>query len=111
METSSNEKCIILALQAIQKHPKLSLRKAAQIYKVSRTTPDTLLPRNTFSTRYYCQITGTELEEMTIIQKVIPLISQGFPIRISGIKDMANLLCCKRNASLVGKNWAENFVR
>lgn len=38
MESSSNESRTILALQALENDPKLSVRKVAQIYKVSRTT-------------------------------------------------------------------------
>jgi hypothetical protein len=36
MSHSSNEAKIILALQALQNDPKLSLRKAAAIYQVDR---------------------------------------------------------------------------
>ncbi|KAK1837465.1 putative transposase [Colletotrichum chrysophilum] len=37
MSSSSNESRIILAIEAIKKDPKLSVRKAASIYKVLRT--------------------------------------------------------------------------
>ena len=38
MEHPPNESQIILAIQAIQKNPKLSYRQAAAIYNISRTT-------------------------------------------------------------------------
>jgi hypothetical protein len=38
METPSKESLMILALQALKNDPKLSVRKAAQIYTVSPTT-------------------------------------------------------------------------
>ena len=53
----------------------------------------------------------TNLEEEGLIQRIIQLDSQGFPVRISGIEEIANLLRRERDASPVGKNWAENFIR
>ena len=38
MGTPSNESHIILALQALENDPRLSVRKAAKLYNVSRTT-------------------------------------------------------------------------
>jgi hypothetical protein len=38
METLSKESLIILAIQALENDPKLSVQKAAQIYKVSYIT-------------------------------------------------------------------------
>ena len=46
----------------------------------------------------------SNLEEETIIKRLLKLESQGFPVRISGVKDMANLLRRERDASPVGKN-------
>jgi DNA-binding Lrp family transcriptional regulator len=112
MESSSNESRTILALQALKNDPKLSVRMAAQIYKVSRTT----LTRRYNGNPSQAETTVksrklSNLEEKTIIQRVLKLESQGFPVRISGVEDMANLLRRERDASPVGKNWAENFVR
>jgi DDE superfamily endonuclease/helix-turn-helix, Psq domain len=112
METPSKERLMILALQALQNDPKLSIRKAAQIYKVSYVT----LSRRRKGKHSRAEITVksrklSNLEERTIIQRVLKLESQGFPVRISGVEDMANLLRRERDASPVGKNWAENFIR
>jgi len=112
MGTPSNESHIILALQALENDPRLSVRKAAKLYNVSRTT----LTRRQNGKHSRAEIIVksrklSNLEERTIIQRVLKLESQGFPVRIGGVEDMANLLRRERDASPVGKNWAENFIR
>jgi hypothetical protein len=112
METPSNERFIILALQALKNDPRLSVRKAAKIYKVS---PTTLARRRKGKPSRVETIVKSRklsnLEEKTIVQRVLKLDSQGFPVRISGVEDMANQLLRERDASLVGRNWASNFIR
>jgi hypothetical protein len=82
---------LILAIQAIKKDPKFSIRRAAIIYKV---------PYFTFNTRIhgirarrdispFCK-NLTKLEKDTIIQRIIELNSQAFPSRLSAVEDMAN---------------------
>lgn len=112
METASKESLMILALQALKNDPKLSVRKAAQIYRVSPTT----LTRRQKGKPSQAETTVksrklSNLEEKTIVQRLLKLDSQGFPVRIRGVEDMANLLRRERDASPVGKNWAENFIR
>jgi hypothetical protein len=112
METPSNERFIILALQALKNDPRLSVRKAAKIYKVS---PTTLAQRRKGKPSRVETIVKSRklsnLEEKTIVQRVLKLDSQGFPVWISGVEDMANQLLRERDASLVGRNWASNFIR
>ena len=112
MESSSNESRTILALQALKNDPSLTVKKASEIYNVPRTT----LRRRLAGKPAQANITVksrklSDLEEETIIQRVLKLESQGFPVRIGSVEDMANLLRRERDASPVGKNWAENFVR
>src|SRR5664279_5563175 len=112
METPSKESLMILALQALETDPKLSVRKAAQIYKVSYVT----LSRRRKGTLSRAETIVksrklSDLEEKTIVRRLLDLDSQGFPVRIGGVEEMANLLRRERDASPVGKNWAENFVR
>jgi hypothetical protein len=112
METPSNERFMILALQALKNDPKLSIRKAAKIYKVSIAT---LARRQQGQPSRVETIVKSRklsnLEEKTIVQRVLKLDSQGFPVRISGVEDMANRLRRERDASPVGRNWASNFIR
>jgi hypothetical protein len=112
MESTSNESRVILALQALRNDPKLSVRKASTIYNTPRTT----LRRRQAGKPSQAETTVktrklSNLEEETIVQRVLKLDSQGFPVRISGVEDMANQLRRDRDASPVGKKWTTNFIR
>lgn len=53
----------------------------------------------------------TSSEEETIVRYIIDLDSRGFPPRIDGVEDMANLLLATRHAKRVGKHWPYRFVQ
>jgi hypothetical protein len=102
----------MLAVQAIKKDPKLSIRRAALIYTVFRTTLQARLDgRNSRRDILHPRQNLTKLEESTIIQRIIKLNSQTFSSRLNAVKDMANRLLRDRDALRVGKNWASNFVK
>jgi hypothetical protein len=112
MSSASKEARVILALQALQNDPKLSLRAVAKLYNVPvstlghRRTGRAVrrdLPANSRKL--------TDLEEKTIVQYVIELYKRAFPIRLSGVEEMANQLLHVRDAPPVGKRWAHNFVK
>ena len=112
METTSIESRVILALQALENDPMLSVRKAASIYNAPRTT----IQRRQKGIASQAETMPksqklSKLEEETIIHRLLQLDSQGFPVRVHDVEDMANLLRRERDASPVGKNWAENFIR
>ena len=112
MDLSSNESQLFLAIQAIQRDPKLSIRKASRIYNVPRTTLQHRM-NNKQSRRDSTTNSRklTDLEESTIIQYILDLDSRGFPPRLAGVEDMANRLLRDRDASPVGKRLASNFVK
>ncbi|RKK31124.1 hypothetical protein BFJ66_g15995 [Fusarium oxysporum f. sp. cepae] len=112
MSQSNTEANVLLALQAYQADPKLSLRRAAFIYNVHF---DTLYGR-------YCGLPArsdcipnsrklSDLEEQVIVQYILDLDSRGFPSRLCDIEEMANRLLADRDASPVGKRWAHNFIK
>jgi hypothetical protein len=112
MSPPSKEARLILALKALENNENLSLREAAKIYDVSRTTLTQRragkparrdIPANSRSL--------TDLEEQTIVQYVIELYTRAFPPRLCGVEDIANQLLCERDAPPVGKRWAHNFVK
>jgi hypothetical protein len=112
MDSPDIESQVILACQAIQKTPKLSVRKAASIYMVDRGTVTKRLRgitprRDTVANSRKL----TNLEEVTIVEYILDLDSRSFPPRLSGVRDMANRLLADRNASPVGPRWASNFVK
>jgi hypothetical protein len=112
MRQKIDESQIILALQALKKDPKLSLRAAAKIYSVDHTK----LSRRQRGIRPRRDTTAnsrkmTDLEESVILEYILDLDSKGFPPRLSGVEDMANRLLADRDAPRVGTRWAANFVK
>jgi hypothetical protein len=112
MDSNSTESRLILALQALKNDPNLSIKRAAQIYNIPRTTLSDR--RAGKQSRRDIQPKSRKLtnsEELAIVQYILHLDSKGFPPRLSGIEDMANRLLSERSTERVGKNWASNFVR
>jgi hypothetical protein len=112
MANQRNEANILLALQALQKDPKLSVRRAAGIYNIARSTLDRR--QKGIPSRGDIMANSrklTNLEEEKLIEYILDLYSRGFSPRISGVEEMANLLRGDRDASPVGKRWAENFIK
>ena len=112
MDSPDKESQVMLACQAIQKTPKLSVREAARIYMVDRGTITKRLRgitarRDTIANSRKL----TNLEESTIVEYILDLDSRSFPPRLSGVRDMANRLLGDRDAPPVGPRWASNFVK
>jgi hypothetical protein len=104
MSQSLDEGRILLGLQALQNNPKLSLRRAAQIYNVNYWK---LRRRNHGIQSQRDSIPKSrklsDLEEQIIIQFIIDLDSQGFPSRLRFIEKIANSLLADCNALPIGK--------
>jgi hypothetical protein len=112
MPSSSKEAQLILACQAIERDPSLSLRTAAALYGVSRVT----LGRRQHGIRSLSDCAPksrklTDLEESTIVQYIIDLDSRSFPPRLVEVEDMANRLLADPDAPRVVPRWASNFVK
>ncbi|KAF4490132.1 hypothetical protein CGGC5_v003751 [Colletotrichum fructicola Nara gc5] len=115
MPIYSQEDKILLAIEAIQltraAGQKLSVRRAAKNYGV----PESSL-RDRMNNRPRRETTQPQrhkldaIEEKTLLQYVIEQDSRGFPLRLAGVEDMANLLLRARNGEPVGKRWARRFV-
>ena len=111
MESLPKESCIILALEALKKDPNLSIRKAATIYEIPRSS----LQHRRAGKQPQCNIPAnlrklTELEEKVFVERVLDLDARGFQPRLSDIREMADRLRTMRNALRVGPRWANNFV-
>ncbi len=104
-----------LAIQAVKTGQITSVRKAAQLYDVPRSTLQTRLNgTKQRSTANPTKRKLTETEEETLLQWVLIMDKRGAPLRPSTVQDMANLLLANRDASkppTVGINWIYNFVR
>jgi hypothetical protein len=82
-----------LHFKPFKKEPELSLRRAAAIYKVCRKK----LGRRQQGMQPRCDIMAnsrklTNLEEEKLVEYILDMDSRGFPPRIKGVEDMANIL-------------------
>ena len=111
MDSFSEERRIILASEAIQNNKNLSRSKAAKIYGIP---PSTLYYRMNGRTSRDDSRNGrqklTKSEEGAIVEYILDLDERGFPPRIAGVEDMANLLLKRRDGGRVGKLWTARFV-
>ncbi|KAJ3527259.1 hypothetical protein NM208_g10786 [Fusarium decemcellulare] len=111
MSDPNYEARILLALQALQNNTKLSVRRAADIYKVNRMTlgrrQNGLQSRRDWIPK---SRRLSDLEEQIIVQFILDLDWRGFPPRLRAVEEMANRLLADRDALPVGKRWAHNFV-
>ena len=112
MPSPTNERRVILALQALKNDESLSVLAAAKAYNVNRMT----LTRRRAGRPARRDATPkskklTQSEEEAIVQYVLELDTRSFPPRLRGVEDMANQLLRVRDAPPVGKLWAHNFVR
>ena len=112
MSIGNDESRVILTLQALQSNPKLSIREAAKIYSVARST---LARRKRGQPARRDSMPKsrklTESEEEALVKYILELDSRAFPLRPFGVEDMANRLLAERDAGTVGKNWVANFVK
>ena len=105
MSDSLSEHRVILAINAIRSIPRISIRRAAQLYDIPATTIRRRMkghPAKSDSRNAHLNL--TEIEEEVIVQYVLDRDSRGFSPRIADVGDMANLLLRERGAPPVGKN-------
>ena len=97
MPQQSKEANITLAIEAIHRDPEISIRQAAKIYMVSKTTLRARLHGRTLKLeKRNRQHILTSSEEDTLVRYILDLDSQGFPPQLGGVRDMANLLLATR---------------
>ncbi|APA14250.1 hypothetical protein SS1G_11952 [Sclerotinia sclerotiorum 1980 UF-70] len=112
MNSNNQEARILLAIEVIHKDKKLSIRKAAMLYNIPRTTLRHRmegLPLRTETRANRHKI--TELEEEVIVQYILDMDLRGFPPKLKNVEDMANDILESRGAKRVGKLWAHRFVK
>lgn len=105
---------ILLAIQAIKKQGKLSIRKAADIYDVPRSTLHARLHgrENRVELRANC-FKLTEIEENSLVKWIISMDIRGAAPRPKHVREMADLLLAIRGTTpiqTVGKNWVPRLV-
>ena len=104
-----------LAVRAVQKSQITSVRKAALLYDVPRSTLQDRL--NSIKHRVSANRTKrklTKTEEETLLQWILTMDKRGAPLRPTTVRNMADLLLADRDAlkppPTVGINWVRNFV-
>ena len=112
MPPTSKEAKVILALEAIRNDKNLSLRAVAKLYNVLESTlcsrrAGISVRRDTIPNSRRL----TDSKEKAIFQYVLELALRSFLPRLCSVEDMANQLLYVRDAPLVGKLWAYNFVK
>ena len=112
LESLSKEDRVKLALQAIKKPQELSVRRAAIVYNVPRTTLQRRRAgkQSTRDTQPKSSALD-KIEERTLVQHIKNLDKQGRAPTLHCVEDMANQLRATRNAKPVGPRWASNFVK
>ena len=103
MPQKNDENRVILAIQAMQRDPKLRPRAAARIYSVDHRK----LGRRLQGVPSRRDISAnsrklTILEESVLVQYILDLAAEGFPPRLSVVGDMANRLLATRDAPPIG---------
>jgi hypothetical protein len=112
LESLPKEERIKLALQAIKEPQNLSLRRAALVYKVSKTTLRCRRAGKQSTRDSHLKSSAlTKAEEQTLIQYIKKLDAQGLVPTLRWVEDMANQLRAARDAKPVGPRWASNFVK
>jgi hypothetical protein len=111
---TEDEGQIILAIQALQKNEISSLRRAAELYNVKRSTlSDRLNGRiGRVDTRANSHIL-TQNDENALESWLLSMDERGYPLSISAVHHAAVALLQNRRGDTsiqIGKNWANRFV-
>jgi hypothetical protein len=112
MNSQSEEARVILAIEAIQSSQKLSIRAAADLYNIPRTTlQGRINGRTSITERRPAMQILTEIEEEVVVRYILDLDTRGFSPRIADVEAMVNSILKSRNARPVGKQWPYRFVQ
>jgi hypothetical protein len=112
MSASPRENIILLAINAIQTLPGLSIRHAAKMYDLPEATiRHRMKGRMSRAEMTNANLNLTTTEEKVIVQYIIQQDSRGFSPWPADVEDMANVLLMKRGAQRVGKHWTERFIK
>ena len=112
LESLSKEDRTKLALQAIKKPQELSVRRAAVVYNVPRTTIQRRCAGRQSTRDTHPKPSNLSLaEEKMLVQHIKKLDAQVLAPTLRCVEDMANQLRAARDAKPVGPHWASNFVK
>ena len=112
LQTTSNEGRILLAISALQSNQISSIRTAAALFEVPKTTlirrlqgipsrQDTIPIQRNLS----------PIDEEVLIQKILELDKQGHAPSVAKVKEFANIISKSRGGQGVGTNWTTKFIK
>ncbi|EED15263.1 transposon, putative [Talaromyces stipitatus ATCC 10500] len=110
--SAEQEGRILLAISDLKNEKIHSIRKAAEIYNVSRSTLQNRLNGMTY--RAEIRANGhklTQSEEESLVRWILDLDKRGLPTRPSLVREMADYLLSQRGNQYVGENWVYNLVK
>ena len=103
---------IQLAVEALKRDPKLSVKRAVSIYKVSKTTLRKWRARRPLRADTIANLRNlTNTKEQVIVKHILELVARGFPLRLAAVANIANSLRAERNLGYVSLNWPSTFVK
>jgi hypothetical protein len=109
--SASKERQIQLALQALKQDAKLSVRRAAAIYNVPKSTLHQRRAGRPSRVDTMANLQNlTSAEEQVIVMRILELVTRGESPRLEVVADMANSLRKERGLAPVGPRWASRFV-
>jgi hypothetical protein len=102
---ASKDSQINLVVEALKQDLKLSVRRATDIYTVPRTTLRNRRARRPSRADTMANLRNlTATKEQVIIKHILKLVTQGFPLRLAAVADIANSLRAERNLGYVSLN-------
>ena len=112
MESSSNEKKIVMAFEAFKKNPKLTIWAASRIYKIPCTTlMEWHIGKQSQNNISINSKKFTNLKKKVVFDCIIELINQRFLPKQKDIWNMVDFLCNIQNMSYIKPWWVKNFVQ
>src|SRR6266496_2095243 len=98
MESSSKESRLLLAIQAIEKDPKLSIRKATHIYNAPRGTLQHHIHNQHARRNILPNFRKlTPFKKDILLKRIFNLDNRRFSPNYTNIEDIANYLLAERN--------------
>ncbi|KAJ9298765.1 transcriptional regulator family: Helix-turn-helix [Paecilomyces variotii] len=103
---------LLLAIQALKENQIPSVRKAASVFNVPRSTLQSRLQGHQFRGDIPNHASKlTEAQQQSLVQWILSMDRRGASPRPTHVREMASLLVDQDSEIQLGKNWASTFIR
>ena len=114
-KSAEQEGRILLAISALEKQEICTIREAARVYNVPRSTLQDRLRGKVFRAEKRANLYKmTQNEEESLVRWILSLDRRGAPPQPSDAREMANILLAGRGTApiqSVGVNWVTKFIQ